>query len=225
VEVRLRIGPVPHADHDVALFALRPRRGWWQFAGLDAVAPIGQHRQRPAPAKIADLGQHVGAVLPGLHSALPRCRGGIERAEARRNLAGRKGAHQVTPETALGAQPHHPLRLTLHVFGDAVALGAGAGELVRGGHLEHGPPVVRRIVVRRHPGVRRHHGRQVHQFSRRGLNLARIHQPISADPDVVIRFRQIGDDVAPAIVGDHDPDELGRQIGGFRDHPDARFGP
>ena len=34
VEVRLRVGPIPHADDDVALRALRPRRRRWHLACL-----------------------------------------------------------------------------------------------------------------------------------------------------------------------------------------------
>ena len=45
VQVRLRIGPVPHRDDDVALDALRPRRRRRKLAGLDAVGPVGEHRE------------------------------------------------------------------------------------------------------------------------------------------------------------------------------------
>ena len=52
-----------------------------------------------------------------------------------------------------------------------------------------------------------------------------VDQPVAAHPDLVFGFRQLGDQVAPLIVGHHDLGELGGKIGRFRDHPHARFRP
>jgi hypothetical protein len=49
------------------------------------------------------------------------------------------------------------------------------------------------------------------------------HQPIAAYPDLVVRSRQVRDDVAALIVGDDALGILGRQLGRFRDDPDAGF--
>jgi hypothetical protein len=55
--------------------------------------------------------------------------------------------------------------------------------------------------------------------------LGRIHQPVAAHPDAVVRHRQVGDDVAALVVGHNHLGEFRRQVGGLRDHPDAGFGP
>ena len=40
-----------------------------------------------------------------------------------------------------------------------------------------------------------------------------------------LAFGRVGDQIAAAIVGDHFFDVARGQIGGFRDHPHAGFGP
>ena len=100
-----------------------------------------------------------------------------------------------------------------------------AAELARVRNLHHGIPIDRRIVLRRGGLVRRHHRLQVESLARSGFDLRRIDQPIAAHPDVVVGFGQIGHHVASLIVGDHHSGEPGGQIRGFRDHPDAGFGP
>src|SRR5437773_4531672 len=82
-----------------------------------------------------------------------------------------------------------------------------------------------RVVFRRRARIRSDHRRQVHDLTRRGLNLRRIHQPITAHPHTVARLRKIGYEVAPTIVGDNDLDKFGGQLGRFRDHPDPGFQP
>ena len=56
------------------------------------------------------------------------------------------------------------------------------------------------------------------------FTFGRIDEAIAAHPDVVIRFRELGNNVAALIVGDDDLAISGGQIFRFRDHPYARFG-
>ena len=80
-----------------------------------------------------------------------------------------------------------------------------------------------RIVFSSRSCGRRRDGFEVEDLPGYSSNFRRIDQPVAAHPYTVIGFGQIGDDVAPLIVGDYDLGELGGQVGGFRDHPDAGF--
>ena len=73
--------------------------------------------------------------------------------------------------------------------------------------------------------VRRRHGRMIDDLAGLRAQLGRIHETIAAHPDLVVRGRQIGDDIAALVVGHDDLDEVGRQVVGFCDHPDAGFRP
>jgi hypothetical protein len=44
---------------------------------------------------------------------------------------------------------------------------------------------------------------------------------VAADPDLVGALRQIGTEIAAAIIGDDDLGQAGRRVGGLGDHPDA----
>src|SRR5262249_33617541 len=67
--------------------------------------------------------------------------------------------------------------------------------------------------------------REIELLAGLAAHLRRVHEPIAAHPDLVVRIRQVRDDVAAAIVGDDDLGILGRQLGRFRDHPDAGLRP
>ena len=72
VQVRLRIGPVPHRDHDVALEALRPRRRRRHLAAVDAIGPVGEQQQRALLAEIVEAVDHLAAGLARREPPLPR---------------------------------------------------------------------------------------------------------------------------------------------------------
>ncbi len=116
------------------------------------------------------------------------------------------------------------LRLALEVRVDPVPLRAGAGELALGRDLEQRVPVPGRVVLRRGARIRRGGRPQVQR--RPGLRppLRRVDQPVPAHPDVVARLRQVGEEVAPLVVGHHDLGELRREVGGLGDHPHPRLG-
>ena len=224
MEIRLRIGPVPLRDDDVALDALRPRRRRRQLAAGDAVGPVGEHRQRAVLAHRVEAAGHLRAGLSRLNAPLPGLRRTVERAERLRDLARPFGAELVTRGAAARLQAANPVGLALDVRRDAVAARRVAGELALLRHADQREPVAGGIVLGRRARIRRRDRRQVQGLARRRLHLRRVDQAVAADPDVVGGFRQIGEQVAAAIVGDDDLDELRRQIGRFRDHPDAGLG-
>ncbi len=112
------------------------------------------------------------------------------------------------------------------MFGiDAVAVVAGAGEFGLVRDLDEREPVDRRIILRRGGLVRRLDRGDVHDLAGGGGGLRRVDEAIAAHPHRVVRLRQVGHHVAALIVGDHDLDHLGREIGGLRNHPDAGLRP
>jgi len=52
-----------------------------------------------------------------------------------------------------------------------------------------------------------------------------VYETIAAHKDAVIHRRQVGNDVAPLIVGDDHLGEFGRELDALGDHPDTRFRP
>ena len=78
--------------------------------------------------------------------------------------------------------------------------------------------------MRRRGFVRRRHRDVIDKLARLCGELGRIHKAVAADPDAVVRRRQIGHEIAAGIVGHDDAREFRRQVGGFGDHPDACFG-
>ena len=100
-----------------------------------------------------------------------------------------------------------------------------AAEILRRRHFHHRVPVDRRVVVRRRPLVRRRQRRVIELLAGLRAQLGRIHQPVAAHPDAVVRGRQVGDDVAALVVRHHHLGELRRQFSRLRDHPHAGFGP
>src|SRR4029434_5364243 len=80
-------GPVPHCDHNVALFTLRPLRlNGRQFAAGNSIRPICVHLQGTLPANLREPGTHAIAGLARLKAAIPGGYGVGEFAEGLRNL-------------------------------------------------------------------------------------------------------------------------------------------
>ena len=226
MQIGLGVAPVPHRDDDVALDALRALRlGLGQFAGGDAVGPVGEIAQRALGVDLADVAHHGLGGGPDLDAVAPGLERGLELAERRRDRAGRLVAELVAGIAAVGLERGQPLALALEADRHAVAARSGAGEQALVRNLEHRVPVLRRIIFRRRRRIRRRHRGQVENLAGRGCLLGRIDQPIAAHPDVVIGLRQIRQHVAALIVGDDDLDEFGRQVGGLGDHPDAGLRP
>ena len=63
----------------------------------------------------------------------------------------------------------------------------------------------------------------VHPLARSARDACGIEQPVAAYENLIGRFRQIWQDVAPLVVGDHDAHESCRQVAGLGDDPYARF--
>ena len=223
MEVRLGVGPVPHRDDDVALDTLWSRWRGRHGAGGDAISPVGEHRQRAFHAQLAHGAEHLSAGLARLYAALPRRRGGLEVPQVRRNLARALGAQLMTGQATARLHDPDPLSLVLDIGRNAVSGVPGAWELALLRHPEQGEPVPGGVIRRRRAQIGRRDRGQVQSPSRRARHFRRIHQAITTYPHGVVGFRQIGQHVAPLIVGDHDLDEAGGQIGRFRDNPDARF--
>ncbi len=74
VEIRLRVGPVPLGNHDVALDPLRPGRRGWDLARRNPVSPVGEHRQRPRAAHLVEAAAHLRTGLSGQDAPVPRGR-------------------------------------------------------------------------------------------------------------------------------------------------------
>ena len=85
-------------------------------------------------------------------------------------------------------------------------------------------PVARRIDLRGGLGIGSDDRLQIELRARLGVHRRRIDQPVTADEHPVACSRQIGQEIAAAIVGDDDPREFRRQVGGLRHHPHASLG-
>ena len=225
VQVGLRIGPVPLRHDDAALHPLRPaRRLRGQFAGQDAVGPVGEHLERAAAPHPVQPVRHRAAGLTRLDAPVPGRDHRVELAQLGRDLARRQVAEGMAGGAAARLHGPHPLRLAPHVGRDAIAVGAGAGELVPARNLEEREPVAGRVVLRRRGRIRRDDGGQVERRAGRRPDLLRVDQPVAADPDVVGRVRQVGKHVAAVVVGHDDAVEAGGQVARLRNHPDAGLG-
>ena len=149
VQVVLRRRPVPHADHDVALDALRPLRlGERQFARGDAVGPVGEScdalvRARCAPMVDAPCWSSPGRTGCGASQASVEV---LEAAEPSATACGCLVEPSAWQRLAGVLDRVDPVALGLHDRRDAVALGAGARKFALGRNLEHRVPVHARIV-------------------------------------------------------------------------------
>ena len=95
------------------------------------------------------------------------------------------------------------------------------GNWLLSGHLDQRVPVVRGVDLRR---VARRGGEDRAQgdlVSETPADPVGVDQPVAADPEVVGRLRELGQQEAPVVVGDDDLDELRLQVVGLGDHPDA----
>src|SRR4029453_7687680 len=92
----------------------------------------------------------------------------------------------------IGLDDVQPLSLALDALMNAVGLLSGSGKLALVRNLEHRIPVNRRIILGRGSFTWRHYGLQVERLSGNRFDLRRIHQPVAAHPNVVIRFGKIG---------------------------------
>ena len=147
VQVRLRVGPVPQRDDDVALDAARTRRRRRHRAGCDAVGPAREHLKRALAAEAVQRVAHLAARLSRLHAPVPRLDRGGEAPERGGDLA-RPLAAELVARPARPVLDHaQPLRLMRQRRRDAVPLIAGAGELALGRYLEQREPVAGRVVL------------------------------------------------------------------------------
>ena len=226
MEIVLGVRPVPHGDDDVALEPGRPRRGRArQLAGLDAVGPIGE-RGEVAAVRRQQRGHeahHAAARRPGLDAPRPGGDRGIEMAERLGDVARRVIADLVAIAAAVGLDRVEILILGLEPHGDAVAVGAGAGELALVGDPDHRGPVDRRIILGGRGEIGRDHRAQIQRLARRGRDLRGIDQAVAAHPHPVGRLGKVRHHVAPGIIGHRHLGEPGAELGRLRDHPHAGF--
>ena len=131
----------------------------------------------------------------------------------------------MTSVAAIGLDDVQPLALALQSRRHAIATGSRAGEQALVRDLKQGIPEDRRIIFRRSRRVRCRRRGQVYDIAGRSPNLRRIDQAVAAHPHAVICLWQVGHHIAPATIGDDDLGEFGRQVGRFRDDPDAGFRP
>ena len=206
VGVRERRGcaPVPLGDHEVALDARGPGWRFRRLARGDAVGPVGEHRA--LRAECVELSAHAAAARSHLHPMVPGIEGRGKLAEHRGDLPRRLRAELMTHHAALHASDHVLLR-----------------QLARR-HLHEGQPGSRRIHGGGGARVGRRHGVEIQRPTRSCRHPRRIHQPVAPREHLVVGLRQIRQQVAPLVVGDHGADEAGAQVVGFRDHPHAGFG-
>ena len=212
------VAPVPHGEHHVAFDALRPRRGRGRRAGGNPVAPVDQHVEGALAAEAGDEAVHERAALAALRAVVP---GRARRVEVRdvRDLAGALVAHLVAALAAL--EVVDPLALAAHHRVDAVALGAGARELVRGRQVDERQPVVRGIDLRRLLRRGRHDRGQVERLVGPAGHRRGVDEAVAPDPHVVGRVGELRQDVASRVVGDDDLAEHGLEVVGLGNHPDA----
>ena len=216
VEVVLVVHPVAQRDDDVALDALGTgRRGKRQLALGDAVGPVAVVGER-ALTEIGELIEHHRARLARLHPSLPGLGAGGEGAQAGRDGARRQLAELVAADTAgvLHRRDPLPLRQARRDVGGLAA------ELVGGRDLQHRIPVDRRVVAGRDGGRGGFDRRDVDDLPGLRRLPGAVHQPVAARPHHVAARGQVGDDVAPAVVGDDALDVADTEVAGLGDDPD-----
>ena len=214
--------PAPLGQDHVALGARRPRRRGRHRAVHDPVRPVRERPERPLPAHPVDAGVHSGPGGADQHALLP----GVERRVVVvqvRHLARREVAHLVA-ELAAVLQAVHPLGLVAHLAADAVAARSGARELAGVRHLQQGIPVVRGVDGGGVARVGRDGRRQLDVVARPGGDRRGVDQAVAAGPDLVVGVRQVREEEAAVVAGDHDLAEHGLQVVGGGDDPDAGLG-
>jgi hypothetical protein len=214
--------PLPGRDDDVALDAGRPLRlAFGQLALGDAVGPITEILEGDAAELSSQPVHHELAGLAGGDAAHPRLRARLELTErggdrARRLLAELMAADAVDVAHALAPQ----------IAGDVRGDVGSAAEILLGRHLHHRVPVDGGIVMRRRRLARGRHGREVEELAGLCAHLGRIDEPIAAHPHLIVHIaREVGDDVAPLVVGHDHLGEPGGQLRRLRDYPHTGLGP
>ena len=220
MQVLLLVSPVPRSYDDVALDALRPRGlAVRQFAFGDAIGPIAEIFVGRATEIAGQRVDHERRGLARHGTAAPGVLARLELTERGRDGTGRFLAELMAADAGPILQHRQPFALR-DLLGD-VAL---AAELARVRNLQHRVPVDCRIILCGFLVARCRRGTQIDDLAGLALDLRRIDETVTAHPDVVFAFRQIGHHVSALIVGD---DHLGvarRQIVRFRNYPDAGFG-
>jgi hypothetical protein len=117
-----------------------------------------------------------------------------------------------------------PVALVCHELRNAVALVAGARELVGAWNRQHRIPVHSRVIFRGGSLRRCERRCQVQRLTRLAVDTLGVDQPVAARPHLVVGLRQVGDDVTAGIVGDDDFGVTGRQVERLRDHPNTCLG-
>ena len=92
------------------------------------------------------------------------------------------------------------------------------------GQLHHCVPIRGGKCLRSGGGVGGDDSFEVDASSWFRCDFGGVAQAVTAHPDLVVRGRQIRDDVAALIVGDDDSGEAGLEGVRLRDHPHAAFG-
>ena len=213
--------PVPGGDHEIALDSRRPLRLVLRQRALgDRIGPLAEILVRHAAELAGEPVGHHLAGLSGRDAADPGVGAGVELAELRRDRARRLLPELMAADAVDIVHAHAP-----DVARDALRNVGMAAEILLGRQLHHRVPVDRRIVMRRRGRIRRDHRGVIERLAGLGAHLRRVDQPVAAHPDLIIAERQIRDDVAALVVGDHALGVAGRQVGGLGDHPHAGFGP
>ena len=228
VQVRLRIGPVPLRDDDVALEALRPRRRRRHLAARRCDRSSRRtSAARAAVPKLIERRRSSAAGLARLHAAIPRVRRATGTCRA---PSGSRASPWCRADGTPCSRPTSACASTrawLFMFGEMpLPLSAGAGELA----LRRAPASAR---TSSRPGstargvrVRRGHGGQVQRLARASLRPsasrpARSRAPRRCSSPSADRAADSGPRSSVTTIFTNC---VGRSRG-LGDHPDAGLGP
>ncbi len=222
----LGVRPVAHRHDEIALDpnGARRRRAW-NLPALDAVGPVGERRQMAAVGchHAGNSADHIAAGRAGLQAARPCGKRRIEVAQRLRNITRGIIADLVAIAATVGFDRIEPQVLALEGDRNAVAVGAGAGELAPVRHPDHRGPIDRRIILCRRRKVRGDDGGEVEGLAGLGRNLRRVDEAVAPHPHPICRLRQVGHHEASEIIGHRHLGEPCAEVRRFRHHPDAGF--
>ena len=221
VKIFLVIMPIAQSHDDIALDALRTRGlGMGQLAIGDPLGPVAQIFEGDRIQFTRHEIDHAFAGLTGLDSPHPGVFMAGEFTEGLGNGAGCELAELMAAHAAIVL---HDVEIAIP--GDVLRNIRIAPELVGRRDFHHGVPIDRRVILGRVRLAGRYHSRMVDDLARPALHLGGIDEAVAANPHVIVRLGQIGDDVAALIVGHDGADEAHAQFAGLRDDPDASFRP